>query len=356
MTYDVAAPIPRLTAYRGYAALAILGYHLVLAFELGDGALRRAELFKIAVTFFFVLSGFVLTHAGRFDSIGEFWQARAARILPLYVLAWLMALAARSWLHWIPSQTELLASLMLVQAWVPDPDLAMSVNPVGWSLSCEVACYLALPLLAPLLLRLATPRLKLVTWLTIAWLALGALLSQVAPVEWWVGYRGGEFVAGVLLAVWLRRGWLPRASFVRLAALGGTLVLVSVAAGLPVPVPMASFAAMPAFVLFIATAAVRRADVPSSLLGLGGQYVGRWSYSLYLTHWVVVVLVSRFGSELWRVVLAAVVSIALAAVLSESIERPAQRRLARRPSAAERPPSGQITSAAATKDADLKAF
>jgi peptidoglycan/LPS O-acetylase OafA/YrhL len=351
MTYATAVPIPRLTAYRGYAALAIVWFHMAIAFDLGVGTVHRAELLKVAVTFFFVLSGFVLTHAGAFDSAAAFWRARAARIVPLYVVAWILVLAGRSWLHWIPSQTELLSSLLLVQAWVPDPRLAMSVNPVGWSLSCEAACYLALPLLAPAILRLEPRGLRAASWAVGGWLVAGALLTLVTPIEWWVGYRAAEFAAGVLLAAWLRHGWRPGAPAAALAGVSGLALSAALVLALRMPVPIASLLVMPAFVFLVADAATR--NTRPSAWGRPAQLLGRWSYALYLTHWIVVVLISRFGSEAWRVLLAATLSVAVAAVLCELVERPAQRRLvtwARSPSN-DRAPAASL---AASKDANLE--
>jgi peptidoglycan/LPS O-acetylase OafA/YrhL len=360
MTYQVASPIPRLTAFRGVAAAGIVVFHLAVAFELGDSVISRADFLKVAVTFFFVLSGFVLTHSDSFHTRGQFLMARAARLLPLYVVAWLIALAGRSWLHWIPSQTELIASLLVVQAWVPDPDLAMAVNPVGWSLSCEMACYLALPFIAPAVLRASQRRLTGITAAVAAWLAVGAVATSWVPIEWWVGYRASEFAAGVVLAAWLRRGWVPGASSAIGAALSAGLVCVWIVLGTDVSVPLASLVAIPSIIVVIARAATARRGVSPSVVSRAGEVLGRWSYALYLSHWIVVVLISRFGSEPWRVALAVIASVAAAGVLCEAVERPARRRLlrwARRaPGAAS---SGQATahgSVAAPQDANLKAL
>jgi peptidoglycan/LPS O-acetylase OafA/YrhL len=40
-----------------------------------------------------------------------------------------------------------LANLLLAQAWVPDPNVFLSVNGPSWSLSCELMFYLLFPLL-----------------------------------------------------------------------------------------------------------------------------------------------------------------------------------------------------------------
>jgi peptidoglycan/LPS O-acetylase OafA/YrhL len=107
----------------------------------------------MAVSFFFVLSGFILAHAyPTLDAAGtrRFLVARAARLWPLHMATFVLFLPmvylqAPS----MPSSTPMAmpANLALVHAWVPFPDSYFSFNPVSWSISTELGLYLLFPLL-----------------------------------------------------------------------------------------------------------------------------------------------------------------------------------------------------------------
>lgn len=126
----------------------------------------------VSVPFFFVLSGFILAYNYLVRprlNVRSFWLARIARIYPVYVLAFL--LAAAPYTVWsdcaqqmvrplcVSSQPVVtgLASLALVQAWIPSD--AAYWNITGWSLSVEMFCYLLFPLLAVFVLRLSQRQL-----------------------------------------------------------------------------------------------------------------------------------------------------------------------------------------------------
>lgn len=99
------------------------------------------------VTFFFVLSGFVMgiAYHGKVINNRSYWWARVARIMPVYLLA--MALMLLS----IYTQGEsinilsLALNLSLLQSWFsPHP---LTINIPGWSLSVEAFFYLTFPFL-----------------------------------------------------------------------------------------------------------------------------------------------------------------------------------------------------------------
>ena len=57
--------LPRLTAFRWYAALVVFLFHL--AYQIHWRPLNPFSIGPVGVSFFYVLSGFVLTWAYRFD-------------------------------------------------------------------------------------------------------------------------------------------------------------------------------------------------------------------------------------------------------------------------------------------------
>ncbi|MDQ1602335.1 MAG: hypothetical protein QOE01_180 [Actinomycetota bacterium] len=321
------ARLETLTGYRGVAALAIVVFHAAIAFAPGSNLVHLTRTFPAAVSFFFVLSGFVLTWSWTGSSLSRFWRDRSARILPVYVLAWVLAVAGLAWLRWTPSQTEMLTSLLLLQAWVPGDHFAVAVNVPAWSLSCELAFYAALPFVAPRLLAAPERQLRRAGVATGGWTVVAALLVLWLPLLWWPPVRAPEFLAGVLLAVWMRRGWRPGPR-TRMIGVVATMVFVALTVS-PLGVAQAVLPplAVPACLWLIATTAQRdlaRAPADRSKLTSVLRPLGQWSYPLYLTHWVVVVLISRFLLGPWWIPLAVLASVAVAAAVHLMVEAPAQ--------------------------------
>jgi peptidoglycan/LPS O-acetylase OafA/YrhL len=152
--------LPLLTSLRFFAAFEVLVFHCG-----GDLLVRTAtpiqNLFKNgyeAVTFFFLLSGFVLTYSHRRpqefasrESLWSYYIARIVRIYPVYVLG--LVISAPMFYYAgcasrIVDSDVFFSGLVLVptllQAWYPPAALAW--NSPAWSLSVEAAFYAALPL------------------------------------------------------------------------------------------------------------------------------------------------------------------------------------------------------------------
>ena len=156
--------IPALTSLRFFAALVVVLHHYdarqgLLPFAIFD---RGYE----AVTFFFVLSGFILTYVHctgpdlRQLNVRSraFMVARAARILPAYYLA--LGLAAPFFLYsffvaqtlaWPQLVGGLIAVPLLLQAWYPPT--AVLWNTPAWSLSVEAFFYALFPAICRLMGR-----------------------------------------------------------------------------------------------------------------------------------------------------------------------------------------------------------
>ena len=147
------SPIYALTGMRFFAALIVVVVHSY-GISTGSGVLGPAA--TNAVTFFFVLSGFILTYVyhERIAKIGnlKFYIARFARIWPLHVACFALTI----WVDWYFGTGGLWAEqdwlrmgthLGLIQSWIPIEGWAMRYNGPAWSISTELGFYLMFPLL-----------------------------------------------------------------------------------------------------------------------------------------------------------------------------------------------------------------
>lgn len=305
------ARLDSLTGLRFPAALAVLLFHSALP-ELplfADPDLQRgyyhvlSQAGGLGVTFFFVLSGFVLTWSARSDDrLGAFYRRRFVKILPLYYVTALVAVVV---MHWgdVPWR-DLLAYLSMTQVWPPDYPLNFSVLAPGWSLATEAFFYLTFPVLAGLVLHRDGRRVAMVLAGAVAVVVAVPLLATLLPegaqrlsnepsvsgVQYWFAYvlpitRLPDFVAGMALAVLLRHVRLPRLSlrwaFVALSA----AYLVALHA--PVLLAQRAVLVVPC-ALIIAAAAQCDLDGRASVWRARPlQWLGEISFAFYLLHFVV---------------------------------------------------------------------
>jgi peptidoglycan/LPS O-acetylase OafA/YrhL len=238
--------LEQLTALRFFAALAVLASHLwMLAEEPNPLQPVARTLFAegfAGVSFFFMLSGYILSHSygsrlreGRIGR-GEYFALRVARIAPLHWLCGLPFAIAALVTAGAASLPVSLANLALLQSWVPDEHWYFSLNEPSWSLSDELffyACFAALAfwptrrvaVLAGILLTAAT---FLVLWRTRS--GHGAIHAGEAMTRThWLTYilpltRLLDFTIGMVLYRLPRPGWTAaRATGMELAALAALL-------------------------------------------------------------------------------------------------------------------------------------
>lgn len=275
----------------------------------------------VGVDVFFVLSGFVISHAA--DTRPQtFLRDRLTRIFPAYWLwaALWIALAARAgpldgW--------RLFTTLTLVPA--SAPLAAASYVLVGWTLSFELLFYLA-----------AWARLRGLDarWLIAGWGAAFALSCVIrSPVLNWMGApMAGEFLLGIL-AYRIGRRSKGLGALALAAAVGLWLVLpkwVGAAYVAEDPLMGPLRVAMWGTVGFLAVWGAAQFDCAGlawrPLVALGDA-----SYSLYLGHLLIFTAVvgtgGALGRRLWEIAAAAAICLAVYRLA----ERPltlAARRLA----------------------------
>ena len=305
--------LPSLTSLRTFAALGVFGFHAAgLLAMFGTGHLGHAAGKAFAggptgVSFFFILSGFVLTWSRRsVVSATRFWRQRAARILPAYVLAWILGYAVLAGLGHTPPLSGAAASLFLVQVWTSNPDVLFAVNIVAWSLAVEAVFYLLFPVVLRGLLRLS-PRSRPRVMAGLAFVPLTLALIQhlghgSGGYLWLVAYfplaRLPEFLIGALLALELRDGRWRRIPLLPAAvlALGAYLV----AGQVPQAFMWVCVTLVPYTLLVAAAAQSDLAGSPSWLRERWTVSLGLWSYAFYLIQVPIGLVVAHYWHPLYR--------------------------------------------------------
>lgn len=337
--------LKRLTGLRAIAALAVFGFHAARHTEWVPQE-WMVSLGYTGVSFFFVLSGFVLTWSTSPGvAAATFFRRRFARVYPSHFVTALVALVLPV-IAFPVTAPAVVANLLLVQAWFPQWEIVWGLNAVSWSLSCEMFFYLAAPFLLSRLHRSSwRTRLALVGfWYALTQLfALLAAMHSSAASGWAYSnpvIRSGEFVLGVLLAFAVAEGWRPRVPLAAWAAATVVTVLVLSRVAPMMPQSLTDVIVAPLFANVVTSAAVADIRKPDRSV-LGSRllvYGGELSFAFYLVHELVLfniagVLGQAAGGArgvLWLCV-AGLLSVVLAMLLHHGVERPCQRVLRGRP-------------------------
>ncbi|MEV6333688.1 acyltransferase [Nocardia vinacea] len=382
--------LPSLTGARWWAAFAVFVLHALVFLPVYP--FQKSELFAqihwwvpmqlgaAGVTFFFVLSGFIIYWSFRPGmSVRGFYRRRVLKIYPMHLLAALAFVVVASvplsrLVVWVPN-------LLLVHTWVPKWTTVGGLNVPAWSLASEMLFYLSFPPLLPLIMRIPTRRLLLAAGLLmLAIIALHTayylwvpgpkgiantfaprlLPGEASPffelhadprwftqpdipvsLSYWLSYnfplsRLPEFFLGVLAArMVLEERWrdtrLTPALLALACAYGATwLVPVNYKMSVLLLAPMTAV---------VATLAARDLH---GIRGLNAHprmvWLGNVSYAFYLIQFPVMVLITRnliggkqFGILGWAgfAILSLIVSTTTAAVLYHWVDLPIMRRFAR---------------------------
>lgn len=371
-----ATRLPTLTGMRGISALLVFFFHISTSGLFHSTELNQDVQFVfsaaggVGVSFFFVLSGFVLAWSARSDDTkGRFWRRRFAKILPNHFATWALVVLlmvttgiAASPFETVPHLDDLdgwlpsVASLFLLQAWLPEVSYSVAGNPVSWTLACEMLFYLSFPWLMRALSRIRPERLWGWALATVALIVtLPAVVRALLPgkpllpwdpavsswhhfaISFFPPVRLLEFALGILMALivlggkWIRLGVAP----------ASLLLLAGYVTALYVPLEYGLVAAT-ALPLALLIPAAATADAEGRTGFLGGRimvWTGEVSFAFYMVH----IAVIAYGHQLiggrertWPVaagfaLMAAfcLSALVLAWVLYRTVEVPAMRRFGR---------------------------
>lgn len=338
---------PALDGIRAVSIAGVLLFHACatsgLTGTLGGGGL--------GVSVFFTLSGFLITRLLLADvdargtvDLRRFWGRRIRRLAPasLAVVLAVVVVARSSWLD--IRAGEAIAAVWSATNWrvIAGGDgglLRTIVGPLGptWSLAVEEQFYVLLAVVVVLAARARRPERVLAIVFTAVVPAAVVLANAVSDwhprLEFGTDVRAAELAIGGLLALAHRR-WGERlavgaradiAGWIALAAIG---VLFQIGDYEPPWLLRGGFVLVALTTATLVTGALAHRSLHGALAWRPLVSLGRISYSLYLVHWPVLLILTedRVGVGGWALVAIKVtVSTAIAIVLHVAIEQPVRR-------------------------------
>jgi peptidoglycan/LPS O-acetylase OafA/YrhL len=307
--------LPSLIGIRWIAAVWIVAIHLARGVVVnGEGILHNLVISApFAVTFFLVLSGFVITwvYAKPDFAPRSFIRSRFARVVPLYALSVLLVaplgIAARQ-RGFVTDDGY--ASLFLVatglQCWVPSAPLRW--NPALWTISVEIFFYALFAICAPWFARARIKTLVIIGvigWLISIGIGVAYLVTDPDGIgsvaidsrgTWLFVLRFNplirlpDFLIGVAAARAFANGWRVPSWVAGLCVVGSLLLFASGA--VPLVLLHGSLFAPIAVVLIVSLASGAGQRIFDSKTI---NFLGETSYALYALHlpiwfWVCAVL------------------------------------------------------------------
>lgn len=352
-----------LTGLRFFAAAHVVLYHYAgpaLPQGTPDGLRHAVAHGYVGVSFFYLLSGFILAYnyaerraersVALRGSVRAFLWNRVSRVYPLYLVAWL-ASAPFVVAHRLAADpapvtraaklfVSAAVSLGLVQAWLPGAHTWW--NPPAWSISVEALFYVAFPVLLPRLLAPGRSRVAHALFLYALALIGPALYvgfgrgdTLLAAVKYGPLLHLPTFGLGILLADGLESPHRERLARMRVPlGVAAALVLALVLRTAPGPTYLLIHNGLlaPAFGALLLSVALGLPGFSRVCASAPLVLLGEASFGLYILQapaWLAWRRMAPALAPLVDVALFFVLLVALSILAHRAVELPAQRRLRR---------------------------
>ena len=288
-----------LTIFRFVSAFYVFLFHCNIRYKadvsdwlklvVGNGA--------IGMSFFFVLSGFVMAWASKDGIKKDYLRARFARIFPAYLTMGVVSLPFIFQYDFTHLTTYLLLYLTATQSWIPSTFSQWHFGG-SWSVSTEMFFYLVFPLLLPAIKKNPIPALLISVVISSLIIPISMLMINnpafptyyISPI-----HRLPEFVSGVAIGCLFSQG-------IRFDRLKTPLFILAVAALLFISPydnngwMRNNYVTLPAtciVVYYLASAAIPKNPVTIPLI-----YLGKISYSFYLMQLPIMMYITKYHDDL----------------------------------------------------------
>jgi peptidoglycan/LPS O-acetylase OafA/YrhL len=292
--------IPQLTFLRFLAALGVVFFHFGQStWPWSEPAcLPVLQNAGLGVGFFFTLSGFLMAWVYAPQPgihLKSYAQTRFARIYPLYLLSFLLALAAEMLIRGTrPRGLSVILQALGLHAWVPGYSLAL--NFPGWSVSVELFFYALFPLLLHLLRK---QHWAVLVGIATA-LSVACFIIFLHIADWTRGivdntnsdftlrfppWQLHTFVTGMVGGILYQRGqlrlptnWLPGTLFLLFS---GFMVALAYFEN-PLTAHAGNGVLAPLYLVIIVCLAQDKGSIAKTLSWKPLQFLGEMSYAVYL--------------------------------------------------------------------------
>ncbi|WP_315809508.1 acyltransferase [Pseudomonas sp. C9-3] len=348
-----ARQIDSLTSLRFVAAALVVIFHSKHNF----GGYSFADHFSLtqAVSMFYVLSGFILSHTHKNitskHDLGIFYISRFARIWPLHIATAISAIYIIKYYDGAIPIKDIILNFTLLQSWVPDQATYFSLNGVSWSLSNEIFFYAVFPLL---IFRIEkTWALKLISTAAATGLMLYIFRNSDRPLMLWSAYisplsRLSEFMLGIAAyQIYLKINKAPNQSTLTNSALEIAALSISAAvmwigdlnffSSLPIAINksvsiwFANCGGSLAFALLIVILAKQGGALSKAMSAKPLVYLGEISFSIYMVHQIIIRVMEMYqtlfaGLSQATILIIYFTSVILVSAATHSlIEKPVQK-------------------------------
>lgn len=283
-----------LDAFRGLCAISVVIFHLHLTGALTDLPFFRGA--NILVEFFFVLSGFVLTHGYAFKEnlhFRVFMKARFFRLYPLHLFMFLVFFVIEmgkyaafkfvglSFNH--PAFTaggaftEIIPNLLLIHSWLPFAN-TLSFNYPSWSISIEFYLYVLL-----FMSIVIFKSYKVLSWVLISFIALSLIYLESTLLPSPVIRGLSCFFGGALVYIIYKKIAHFKPNYI-IGSIVELALLISVVAIVSSTIEYKSLLATALFFISVLFFAFESGACSQLLKTNPLQFIGKLSFSIYMTH------------------------------------------------------------------------
>lgn len=335
-----------LTSFRFIAALMVFVFHA--------GLLSQYQLGAAGVSFFFVLSGFILAYNYHNKiniiekgTLKKFYIARFAKIYPLHFLTFLIAVPITlvyfkpDGLYLIKLAFMSVINLSLIQSFIPNSATYFNFNGVSWTLSVEAFFYLTFPFLLLMLKKANLHNSKLITFfiLTLSWLGLFTInynLDESNTFLVWMLHifpvaRLFEFILGIVLGlvfVKTNSNWSSKkGSIAEILAILIFIVALQLSVSFSVGAVRGGFF-IPVWCVLVYVFAHQKGMISRVLSNKVLIYLGEISFAFYMIHQLVLRYYEYFTlPKSSMAIISFIITLILSMVAYKFYEEPMRKRI-----------------------------